>query len=331
MGVELLYSARASIADDVSLHAAEAALRAGINAGVRAVLRAAAVQTKTDDALSMAKSRAPRGKNATTRVCPVVLGGPNRPVLDVNLPGLWKNLSGGFENGAVVKVDGIYHMIVGSWSAQSQTYTRDMIVQFSSPDKFTWTFGGAIAHCHWENGRWYNPAAQPALFFSNETNRWELFHIYCIEASVSWQPNCTIVRKVSAVPGRSGITGPWKDDGIVMAPEPGAQPWEDGELDSVSNPYRVGDRWFVFIGSGGPCGFCVGLASAPSISGPYARLPNGSAVRLINGSGTAKPYSYNVSIAAPFASSSASQKLLHRRIHWSPSFRVGSTCRSSTF
>ena len=53
----------------------------------------------------------------------------------------------------------------------------------------------------------------------------------------------------------------------------------------------------------------VGLASAPSISGPYTRLPNGSAVRLINGSGTAKPYSYNVS-AAPFASSSASQKLL---------------------
>ena len=37
------------------------------------------------------------------RVCPVVASGPNYPVLDVNLPGLWANLSGGFENGAVVK------------------------------------------------------------------------------------------------------------------------------------------------------------------------------------------------------------------------------------
>lgn len=39
-GVELLYSAEASVAGDVELHAAESALRSGINAGVRAVLRA---------------------------------------------------------------------------------------------------------------------------------------------------------------------------------------------------------------------------------------------------------------------------------------------------
>ncbi len=40
-GVELLYSAQASVPGDVELHAAESALRAGITAGVRAVLRAA--------------------------------------------------------------------------------------------------------------------------------------------------------------------------------------------------------------------------------------------------------------------------------------------------
>lgn len=39
-GVELLYSARASVAGDAELRAAEATLRAGINAGIRAVLRA---------------------------------------------------------------------------------------------------------------------------------------------------------------------------------------------------------------------------------------------------------------------------------------------------
>ena len=50
---------------------------------------------------------------------------------------------------------------------------------------------------------------------------------------------------------------------------------------------------YVFIGSGGPCGFCVGLASAPNISGPYVRVKNGSAVPLINGSGSVKPFGYN--------------------------------------
>jgi hypothetical protein len=229
--------------------------------------------------------------DGATRVCPVVLGGPNHPVLDVTLPGLPHNLSGGFENGAVVKVDGIYHMVVGSWSAGA-TYSHDKIVQFSSPDKYNWTFGGQIAGCRWQNGQWYNPAAQPALFFSNDTNRWELFHIWCIEPKVSWAPNCTVVRMISTVAGRSGITGPWEEDGIILTPE-GSQPWQDGELDSISNPFKVGDRWLVFIGSGGPCGFCVGLASAPNISGPYVRLTNRSAVLLINGSGTAKPYSYN--------------------------------------
>ena len=53
---------------------------------------------------------------ATSRVCPVVLGGPNHPVLSPSLPGLWTNLSGGFENGVVVKTGGVYHMITTGWS-----------------------------------------------------------------------------------------------------------------------------------------------------------------------------------------------------------------------
>ena len=70
----------------------------------------------------------PQAAADTSRVCPVVLGGPNYPVLTPSQPGLWKNLSGGFENGIVVKVDGEYHMITGSWSGG--TYSHDKIVQF---------------------------------------------------------------------------------------------------------------------------------------------------------------------------------------------------------
>jgi hypothetical protein len=219
-----------------------------------------------------------------------VIGGPNHPVLSPSQPGLWKNLSGGFENGVVVKQSGVYHMVTTGWSAG--TYSHDIIVQFSSPDKRTWTFGGQVAGCHWENGEWYNPVAQPALYFSDEADRWELFHIWCIEPKVGWTPNCTCVRTVSTVLGRSGIIGPWAEDGIVLSPA-GAQPWQDGKLDSISNPFLVGERYYVFIGSGfdktHTCGFCVGLASGRNISGPFERVANGSATPLINGtSGTAE-------------------------------------------
>jgi len=227
---------------------------------------------------------------ATSRVCPVVLGGPNYPVLSPSLPGLWTNLSGGFENGVVVKTGGMYHMITTGWSAG--TYSHDIIVQFSSPDRHNWTFGGQVAGCHWENGQWYNPVAQPALHFNNQSDHWELFHIWCIEPKVSWSPNCTCVRSVSTVPGRSGITGPWVEAGIVLSPK-GAQPWQDGTLDSISNPFAVGGLYYVFIGSGGACGWCVGLAYSSNMSGPFERVANSSATPLINGTLTASSRGYN--------------------------------------
>ena len=67
----------------------------------------------------------------------------------VQLPGLWQNLSGGFENGAVVKVDGVYHMFTTAWA--SGVYSHDIVVHFSSPNKYNWTFQGQIAGCHWQN------------------------------------------------------------------------------------------------------------------------------------------------------------------------------------
>ncbi len=237
------------------------------------------------------------------RPCPVVLSGPNYPVLMPSQPGLWKNLSGGFENGAVVKVcepECEYHMIVGSWSGG--TYSHDIIVQFRSKNKYNWTFAGQVAGCHWRNStdtsQWWQPVPQPYLQFNANRSRWQLMHIWCIDNRVGWIPNCTIVRMTSRTLGRRGITGPWAEDGVMLAPQDDTQPWEDGELDSVSNPWRVGERYFVFVGSGGDCGFCVGLAWAANASGPFTRLANHSASLLINSSlwapgGQKYPYSYN--------------------------------------
>lgn len=199
-------------------------------------------------------------------------------MLDVSFPGLWSNLTGGFENGAVVKVGGVYHLVTTGWS--SGTYSRDIIVHFSSPDKYNWTFHGQIAGAHWENGTWYDPVAQPALYFNNASNAWEMFHIWCRSATQRWSPNCTCVRLQSALAGRSGISGPYNEVGVVLAPGgPRSQSWENGQLDSISNPFKVDDRWLVFIGAGRP--WLVGLASSPNMTGPFVQLPTGNPVSLL--------------------------------------------------
>lgn len=162
----------------------------------------------------------------------------------VQLPGLWKNLSGGFENGAVVKVDGTYHMFTTAWA--SGVYSHDIVVHFSSPDRYNWTFLEQVAGCHWQNSSdsadgtdvplWYDPVAPMPYFNSNE-NRWEMFHIWCIAQRVTWSPNCTCVRRVSKVLGNAGIYGPWVEVDAVLSPEPGSQPWEGTTLDSISASY----------------------------------------------------------------------------------------------
>ena len=88
-----------------------------------------------------------------------------------------------------------------------------------------------------------------------------------------------IWRAVSTRAGESGIGGPYRDVGIVLEPGPESQPWEGLQGTDSFFPYKVGSRWYALYGSAKtetlPVEYWrVGLASAPSLGGPWRRHPD---------------------------------------------------------
>lgn len=97
-------------------------------------------------------------------------------------------------------------------------------------------------------------------------------------------------RAVSITKGFEGIGGPYSDEQTIFTMDRKAQPWEGlwgvGSLD----PYKAGKEWLSFFTgnhsegtlTGNPYNGrgMVGLASAPTLSGPWTRLPEGNPVGI---------------------------------------------------
>ena len=227
-----------------------------------------------------------------------VIGGPDEPVVEEGMPGT-EGIQGGFEGGAIVEVNGTYHMFpterageIGAPAKYDRVKTK--IGHWTSTDMIHWTrqstilqATGIYAVSHYDNPMNNRRSAIWSYMpvFSEENNRWYGHYLaYTTDEQIS--PNHSfgrIWRCESTVEGIEGIGGPYKDIGIVIEPGLDSQWWEGRQGVASFFPYKVGDRWLSFISGAYPFveggypfkssrGWYVGLAESDKLEGPWTRL-----------------------------------------------------------
>jgi len=87
-----------------------------------------------------------------------------------------------------------------------------------------------------------------------------------------------IWRAKSVIKGRLGIAGPYADMGIILQPDENSQSWEGQQAVATFNPYQANGQWYAFYDGHnyipkGP--WPIGMATAPKLSGPWKRMPEG--------------------------------------------------------
>jgi hypothetical protein len=261
------------------------------------VLAAAAAPRQSSAARAL-----PEDLWATEDVIFEIVGGPNGPVLDGDNPDA-KDIKGGFEGGTVVKLDGTYFAFpteraglpdmprsynriktrIGCWSSADGLAWRRVRTLYESSGKYT-----RVAEDNpYSDRRASLWAAMPV--YNDSEDRWNLFYVaYTVNPHIG--PNhCfgRIWRAVSTAPGRTGITGPYEDAGIVLEPGLESQPWEGRQAVDSFFPFKVGEKWHGFYGGAfaipGDHVWRVGLAWAPELAGPWHRMgPDVNPVRSIH-------------------------------------------------
>ncbi len=125
--------------------------------------------------------------------------------------------------------------------------------------------------------------------FSKKENKWYGYYLaYTVHKEI--EPNHSfgrIWRCESTVEGINGISGPYKDMGIIMEPVMDSQPWEGRQGVASFFPYQVGDKYFGFYSGAYPFaswadypkksgkGWFVALAESNSLEGPWQRMNKG--------------------------------------------------------
>ena len=227
-----------------------------------------------------------------------VIGGKDEPVVEEGMPGT-EGIQGGFEGGAIVEVNGVYHMFpterageIGEPAKYDRVKTK--IGHWTSTDMITWTrqstilqATGVYAVSHYDNPMNNRRSAIWSYMpvFSEENNRWYGHYLaYTTDEEIA--PNHSfgrIWRCESTVEGIEGIGGPYTDIGIVIEPGLDSQWWEGRQGVASFFPYKVGDRWLSFISGAYPFveggypfkssrGWFVGLAESDKLEGPWERL-----------------------------------------------------------
>ncbi len=190
----------------------------------------------------------------------------------------------GFEGGMVLKLNGVYHMFTAE-NPDKPIIVRMRIAHWTSTDALNWKRQSTIVETTGEpievTGRAYASIWQPTPVFNEAENRWDMF---CVAYKVSGTGKGFILRFQSTVEGRDGIAGPYKELGVIMQPDKESQQWEGWQGVATFNPFQLSNgHWLAFYGSAAghhPEGWLVGLASAPSLSGPWKRLPQGNPVLI---------------------------------------------------
>jgi len=234
-----------------------------------------------------------------------VIGGYDYPVLDQGMPGTETN-HGGFEGGRCLKINGEYHLfpteLAGLKDREKlengfpldQVHTR--IAHWVSKDAVHWkristlyTSSGNLAVSDYDNPSNDRRASLWAFMpvFDSTANRWNGFYVaYTVRPGID-PTHCfgRLWHAVSSKSGLAGISGPYKDVGVVLEPGMDTQLWEGRQGPDSFFPFAVNNRWYAFYGGAfswlkrsdypynGHFGeWYVGLASANQLKGPWKRM-----------------------------------------------------------
>ncbi|MGN6644555.1 MAG: glycosyl hydrolase family 28 protein [Verrucomicrobiota bacterium] len=211
------------------------------------------------------------------------------PLIAPGYPGTEGNQSG-FETGFVVMQDGVCHMFINEMFGMPHRELR--IAHWLSADGENWKRQGTVfesipgrAPSNLRAEVWVNGMA-----FDELENRWNMFYVAYrggdgARGEIAGSDyEGKIWRAASVVTGRSGISGPYRDVDIIMRPDEHSLPWEGQQGVDSFFPYQVGEQWYGFYGSHnhlprGP--WLVGLAKAPSLAGPWQRMPKQSPTPIV--------------------------------------------------
>jgi alpha-L-fucosidase len=229
-----------------------------------------------------------------------IVGGPDSPVVEEGMPGT-EGIQGGFEGGCCVKIGDTYHLFPTERAGEPgvEAYhdrVKTRIGHWTSKDAINWKRQSTI---YQSSGTYAvtdddNPLndRRAAIWsympvFNQETNRWNGFYL-AYTVSKEYKPNHSfgrIWRCESVQEGMDGISGPYRDCGIVMEPGLDSQLWEGRQGVDSFFPYKVGEKWLGFYGGAFPYEkwsdyplkyqqkwWGVGLASANKLAGSWKRM-----------------------------------------------------------
>lgn len=204
-----------------------------------------------------------------------------KPILTIQSKGAEGNKYG-FEGGRVVKVNSTYHLFTSEMVGDPH-WVKMRLAHWTSVDRLHWRRASTLAESSGDfTGKDQRAALwSPLPVYDPKENRWNLFYVAyqaAPDTDREWLTNHEgrIWRAVSKVDGRIGIDGPYEDVGIILQRGKDSDPWEGLQGTDSFFPYLVGDRWYAFYGSAHTetlpiSSWQVGLATAPSIGGPWKR------------------------------------------------------------
>jgi hypothetical protein len=202
-------------------------------------------------------------------------------VLTVKSPGAEGNKYG-FEGGRVVKVGGVYHLFTSEMIGDP-IWVKMRLAHWRSTDRLHWTRVSTLYESSGEfEGK--DPRASlwsPLPVYDEDQQRWNLFYVtYRAQPNTAAQFRMNeegrIWRAVSTQTGREGIGGPYRDVSVILEPGPSSESWEGLQGTDSFFPYRTALGWLALYGSANTESvpiqhWRIGLASAPTIGGPWAR------------------------------------------------------------
>ena len=205
------------------------------------------------------------------------------PVITVRSRGA-EGIKYGFEGGRVVRVGSTYHLFTSEMIGDP-VWVRMRLGHWRSDDRLNWTRVGTLFESSGEFAGKDPRAAlwSPLPVYDEAERRWNLFYVAYRAApntATEFRMNHEgrIWRAVSTVAGDKGVGGPYRDAGVILEPGPASQAWEGLQGTDSFFPYRVGNQWYALYGSANTeklpiQHWRVGVASAPSLAGPWVRHP----------------------------------------------------------